>query len=37
MSSTPLDLVCVSYLAEAGIQHVTDYPTSPYREECATS
>lgn len=28
MSSTPLDLVCVSYLADAGIQHVTDYPAA---------
>lgn len=28
MSSPPLDLVCVSYLADAGIQHVTDYPAA---------
>ena len=26
MTSPPLDLVCVSYLADAGIQHVADYP-----------
>lgn len=28
MSSPPLDLVCVSYLADADIQHVTDYPAA---------
>ena len=28
MSSPPLDLVWVSYLADAGIQHVTDYPAA---------
>lgn len=28
MNSPPLDLVCVSYLADAGIQHVTDYPAA---------
>ncbi|WP_165949837.1 carbohydrate kinase family protein [Micromonospora sp. KC207] len=28
MSSPSLDLVCVSYLADAGIQHVTDYPAA---------
>lgn len=26
--NSPPHLVCVSYLADAGIQHVTDYPAA---------